>query len=86
MIHYSKIKEESMPSINPRINVVCERNLYAAIAEIATRDGASLSSIAHDLLLESLELREDIALAKVADARAEGFNRAAALTADQVFG
>lgn len=75
-----------MPTTNPRINIVCERNLYAAIAEIATHDGASLSSIAHDLLLESLELREDIALAKVADARAEVFNRAAALTTDQVFG
>lgn len=75
-----------MPSINPRINVVCEKDLYAAIAEIATRDGASLSSTAHDLLLESLELREDIALAKIADARADRFNRAIALTADQVFG
>lgn len=75
-----------MPSTNPRINVVCEKSLYAAIAEIATRDGASLSSVAHDLLLESLELREDIALAKVADKRAAGFDRAAALTDDEIFG
>lgn len=74
-----------MPSTNPRINVVCEQPLYAAIAEIATRDGASLSSVAHDLLLESLELREDIALSKVADKRAAGFDRAAALTDDEVF-
>jgi hypothetical protein len=42
--------------------------------------------VAHDLLLESLELREDIALAQVADKRAAGFDRAAALTSDQVFG
>jgi hypothetical protein len=74
-----------MPSTNPRINVVCEKPLYAAIAEIAARDGASLSSVVHDLLLESLELREDIALAKVADNRAAGFDRTAALTADEVF-
>jgi len=74
-----------MPSTNPRINVVCEKPLYAAIAEIAERDGASLSSVAHDLLLESLELREDVALSKVADQRAAEFDRAAALTADQVF-
>lgn len=75
-----------MPSTNPRINVVCEKPLYAAIARIATRDGASLSSVAHDLLLESLELREDVALAKVADQRAASFDRKAALTAEQVFG
>ena len=75
-----------MPSANPRINVVCEKPLYGVIAEIAARDGASLSSVAHDLLLESLELREDIALAQVAGKRAAGFDRTAALTADQVFG
>ena len=75
-----------MPSTNPRINVVCEKNLYAAIAEIAAHEGTSLSSVAHDLLRESLELREDIALAQVADKRAANFDRAAALTADQVFG
>jgi hypothetical protein len=75
-----------MPATNPRINIVCEKKLYAAIAELAKRDGASLSSVAHDLLLESLELHEDIALAKVADSRAANFNRAEALTAEQVFG
>ena len=86
VIHFSKIKEPAMPATNPRINVVCEKPLYGAIAEIAARDGASLSSVAHDLLLESLELREDIALAAVADKRAAGFDRSAALTSDQVFG
>jgi len=74
-----------MPTTNPRINVVCEKYLYGAIAEIANRNGASLSSVAHDLLLESLELREDIALAAVADKRVTSFDRAAALTSDQVF-
>jgi transcriptional antiterminator Rof (Rho-off) len=75
-----------MPSTNPHINVVCEKSLYGAIAEIALRDGASLSSVAHDLLLESLELREDIVLSKVTDKRAARFDRAVALTADKIFG
>ena len=74
-----------MPSTNPRIDIVCDKNLYSAIAEIAARDGASLSSVAHDLLLESLELREDIALTKIADKRAEGFDRASALSFDEIF-
>ncbi len=75
-----------MPATNPRINVVCEKALYGAIAEIAARNGASLSSVAHSLLLESLELREDLALAQVADIRAAEFDRTTAMTADQVFG
>jgi len=74
-----------MPSTNPRIDVVCEKPLYAAIAEIAAREGCSLSSVVRDLLLESLELREDIALAKIADERAAEFDRTAALTADKAF-
>lgn len=75
-----------MPTPNPRIHIVCEKDLYATIAKLAAQDGASLSSVAHDLLLESLELREDIALTKVADARAANFDRNKALAADQVFG
>lgn len=75
-----------MPSTNPRISVVCEKPLYAAIAKIANRDGASMSSVAHDLVLESLELREDIALAEIAGKRTATFERAAALTSGQVFG
>jgi hypothetical protein len=74
-----------MPSTNPRIHVVCEKPLYAAIAEIAARDGASLSSVVHDLLIESLELREDMALSQIADKRAAAFERSTALTADEVF-
>jgi len=75
-----------MPSTNPRINVVCDKELYAAVAKLAAQRGASLSSVAHDLLRESLELREDVALAAVADARAASFDRTRALSADQVFG
>ena len=74
-----------MPSTNPRIHVVCEKPLYAAIAEIAARNGASLSSVVHDLLIESLELREDMALSQIADKRAASFERSTALTADEVF-
>lgn len=75
-----------MPSNNPRINIICDKDLYTVVAKLAAREGASLSSVAHDLLRESLELREDIALARVADARGATFKRARALTADQVFG
>ena len=75
-----------MPSTNPRISVVCEKQVYLAIAKLANRGGASLSSVVHDLLLESLELREDVALSRLADSRAATFDRSRALKADEVFG
>jgi len=74
-----------MPTTNPRINVVCEKMLHDAIVEIAERDGLSLSAVVHQLLLESLELREDRTLAKIADERALSFDRSKALTADETF-
>jgi len=75
-----------MPTSNPRINVVCEQHLYYEISLIAKSEGASLSSVANDLIREALELREDRALASIADERAKSFSRDTALTFDQVFG
>jgi hypothetical protein len=75
-----------MPSIKPRISIVCDKALYAAIAEIAEREGGSLQSVVHELLLESLELREDAALSTVADQRSKSFDLTTAFTADQAFG
>jgi hypothetical protein len=75
-----------MPSKKPRINVVCEHPLYYEISRIAEEDGASLSSVAHDLIREALELREDSVLAGLADERARTFRKEEAKTFDQVFG
>lgn len=75
-----------MPTKNPRINVVCEQPLYYELSNIASAEGSSLSSVAHDLIKEALELREDRALATLADSRSKTFNRATALSLDQVFG
>ncbi|MBK5276531.1 MAG: toxin-antitoxin system, antitoxin component [Desulfuromonadales bacterium] len=75
-----------MPTKNPRINVVCEQPLYFELSSIAASEGASLSSVAHDLIKEALELREDRALTALADSRAETFDRTTALSLDQVFG
>lgn len=75
-----------MPTSNPRINVVCEQPLYHEISLIAKSEGTSLSSVAHDLIREALELREDRALAAIADERAKSFCKDTALTLEQVFG
>ena len=75
-----------MPAKNPRINVVCEPPVYYELAEIARNEGLSVSAVAGSLMREALELREDRYLAAIGDQRATSFNRADALTLDQVFG
>lgn len=75
-----------MPTKNPRINIVCEHPLYYEISRIAEEEGASLSSVAHELIREALELREDRELAELADERAKTFRKEKAKTFDQVFG
>ena len=75
-----------MPTNNPRIHIVCEEPLYHEISNMAKAEGTSLSAVAHDLIKEALELREDRALAEIADERAGTFRRETALTLEQVFG
>lgn len=75
-----------MPAKNPRIHVVCEEPLYYEISKIARAESTSLSAVAHDLIKEALELREDQALAELADERAKTFSRDQALTFEKVFG
>lgn len=75
-----------MPAKNPRVNVVLEEPLYDALALRARRDGTSLSQTARDLLREALETHEDLILAAVAERRSATFDRASALTHEQVWG
>ena len=62
-----------MPTRNPRINVVLEEPLYAAIERLAKRDKVSLSLKVRDLVIEALEVEEDIALSILAEERDKTF-------------
>ena len=75
-----------MPTKNPRINVSVEEPMYRAINALAAREGVSMSSLAHDLMREALELREDAALADLADEREKTLDRAGALSHEDVWG
>src|SRR3989440_10268608 len=74
-----------MPTKNPRVNVVLERPLYDALGRLARREGSSLSTKARDLLRDALETYEDVALAKLAEARERTLVRSAGLTHDEVW-
>ncbi len=58
-----------MPTKNARVNVVMEKPLYAAVSEIAKRQGLSMSMTVRDLVREAIELQEDQALAIFAETR-----------------
>ena len=75
-----------MPAKNPRINVVLEKPLYKAVHDLAEDEGISMSMLMRDLVRESLELREDRALAAFAAEREEGFDRRKALSHEEVWG
>ncbi len=74
-----------MPTKNPRVNIVVEPQLYSVMHDLATSEGISMSTIARDLIRESLDLREDVALAAFADTRMESFDRKVALSNEDVW-
>ena len=75
-----------MPTENPRVNIVVEPPLYGMMRDIAQAQGVSLSALARDLIREALELREDVALAALADEREQTFSRKKSLSHKQVWG
>ena len=75
-----------MPTKNARVNVVLEKPLYAAVDEIAKRQGLSRSMVVRDLVREAIELREDLALAAFAQRREESFGGKKADTHEDVWG
>ncbi|HNT44658.1 MAG TPA: ribbon-helix-helix domain-containing protein [Syntrophorhabdaceae bacterium] len=75
-----------MPTKNARVNVVLEKPLYAAVDEIAKRQGLSRSMVVRDLVREAIELREDLALAAFAERREQSFDTKKAITHEDVWG
>jgi predicted DNA-binding protein len=69
-----------MPAKNPRVSIVVELPLYSVMHDIASSEGVSMSTIARDLIREAIDLREDVALADLADKRMLTFDRKIALS------
>jgi metal-responsive CopG/Arc/MetJ family transcriptional regulator len=74
-----------MPTVSPRVNVVLEKPLFAALKKLAAKDGVSLSTKVRDLIREALEEYEEAYLLRVAEERAASFQRDKALTHEQVW-
>jgi predicted DNA-binding protein len=74
-----------MPAKNPRVNIVVEPPLYSVMHDLANSEGVSMSTLARDLIREAIDLREDVALAAIADTRMKTFNKKAALSHEDVW-
>jgi predicted DNA-binding protein len=74
-----------MPTKNPRVNIVVEPPLYSVMRDLATSEGVSMSTIARDLIREAIDLREDVALATLADTRMKTFDRKVVLSHKDVW-
>ena len=75
-----------MSTKHPRLNVVLEPSLYAAIMKLARKEGVSLSLKARDLIRQALEYCEDAYWAKEVKKREKTFVRKKAITHDKVWG
>ncbi|MHB8908033.1 MAG: antitoxin, RHH family protein [Syntrophales bacterium] len=69
-----------MPTKTPRISIVVESPLYSAMQDFAASEGVPLSTVARDLIREAIDLREDVALAVLADTRIKTIDRREALS------
>jgi predicted transcriptional regulator len=58
-----------MATKNPRINITIDSEAAALLDALAGKQKRSVSSIAHELILEALDRREDLALSKLAEKR-----------------
>lgn len=75
-----------MTTKNPRLNVVLEPTLYAAILKLAKKEGVSLSLKARDLIRDALEYCEDVYWAKQVNKREKTFVRKKAISHNKVWG
>jgi hypothetical protein len=87
-ITFDTLRPEVMtvPTKNPRVNVVLEQSLYDLVSSWARRDGISLSLKVRDVVRAAVEAEEDGVLAELAEQRERTFNRRTALTHAQVWG
>lgn len=69
---YMEVK--TMPTKNPRLNVVLDPSLYKRLNKLAQQEGISLSLAARDLIKEGLEIHEDMYWQEVARKREKTFS------------
>lgn len=74
-----------MPTSNPRVNVVLDKELYQTVKAQAKAQGISLSLKIRDLVAEALNFGEDKVWTRKAAERRKTFNASEALSHDDIW-
>lgn len=74
-----------MPTSNPRVNVVLDKELYQTVKAQAKAQGISLSLKIRDLVAEALNFGEDKVWNKKASERRKTFKASDALSHDDIW-
>ena len=61
-----------MPTKNPRLYITLEQVTRSLLVSLAKQEQKSVASLAKELIIEALELREDLALSELAKIRDSG--------------
>ncbi len=64
-----------MPTVKKRIQVPVADRVHKELKILAKKRGLSISSLAHTLLEEALEIQEDVYFSRVSDAALEEMER-----------
>ena len=75
-----------MATKNPRLNIVLEPALMKGVDHLAKAQGVSLSTMARDLIKESLETYEDGQWQKMVQKRDATFSHKKSVSHDEVWG
>ena len=75
-----------MPTKNPRVNVVVDRELFEVIRSVAEERGESISLVVRRYVELGLCLAEDLGLAKIGEERLRTLKRDKTLTHEEVWG
>jgi hypothetical protein len=74
-----------MPTTNPRVNVVLDKDLYKEVKQQAQAQGISLSLKIRDLVAQALNMSEDKYWLQKANTRRQSFKKTEALTHSEVW-
>ena len=75
-----------MPTKNPRVNVVVDRELFEVLRSVAEERGESISLVVRRYVELGLSLAEDLGLAKIGEERLRTLKRDKTLTHEEVWG
>ena len=69
------VRWKVMPTVKKRIQVPVADRVHEELKRLAKKRGLSISSLAHTLLEEALEIQEDVYFSRIADAAFEEMER-----------